>query len=52
MINKIHSDVIMIGDKQEVYNQMAEWSCTQIENVDVDVSEISYFEPRKTLCHE
>ena len=27
----------MIGDKQEVYNQMAKWSCTQIENVDVDV---------------
>ena len=37
MINKIHSDVITIGDKQEVYNQMAKWSCTQIENVDVDV---------------
>ena len=27
----------MIGDKQEVYNQMAKWSYTQIENVDVDV---------------
>ena len=52
MTNKIHSDVIMIGDKQEVYNRMAKWSYTQIENVDVDVSEISYFEPRKTLCHE
>ena len=38
MINKIHSDVIMIGDKQEVHNQMAKWSYTQIENVDVDVS--------------
>ena len=37
MINKIHSDVIMIGDKQEVHNQMAKWSYTQIENVDVDV---------------
>ncbi len=37
MINKIHSDVIMIGDKQEVYNRMAKWSYTQIENVDVDV---------------
>ena len=37
MINKIHSNVITIGDKQEVHNQMAEWSCTQIENVDVDV---------------
>ena len=37
MINKIHSDVITIGDKQEVHNQMAKWSCTQIENVDVDV---------------
>lgn len=46
MINKIHSDVIMIGDKQEVYNQMAKWSYTQIENVDVDVSGTSYFEPR------
>ena len=38
MINKIHSDVIMIGDKQEVHNQIAKWSYTQIENVDVDVS--------------
>ena len=37
MTNKIHSDVIMIGDKQEVYNRMAKWSYTQIENVDVDV---------------
>ena len=37
MINKIHSDVITIGDKQEVYNRMAKWSYTQIENVDVDV---------------
>ena len=46
MTNKIHSDVIMIGDKQEVYNQMAKWSYTQIENVDVDVSGTSYFEPR------
>ena len=27
----------MIGDKQKVYNRMAKWSCTQIENVDVDV---------------
>lgn len=27
----------MIGDKQEVYNRMAKWSYTQIENVDVDV---------------
>ena len=52
MTNKIHSDVITIGDKQDVHNQMAEWSCTQIENVDVDVSGTSYFEPRKTLCHE
>ena len=38
MINKIHSDVITIGDKQDVHNQMAKWSYTQIENVDVDVS--------------
>lgn len=38
MTNKIHSDVITIGDKQEVYNRMAKWSYTQIENVDVDVS--------------
>ena len=37
MINKIHSDVITIGDKQDVHNQMAKWSYTQIENVDVDV---------------
>ena len=37
MTNKIHSDVITIGDKQDVHNQMAKWSCTQIENVDVDV---------------
>ena len=38
MTNKIHSDVITIGDKQEVYNRMAKWSYAQIENVDVDVS--------------
>ena len=38
MTNKIHSDVITIGDKQDVHNQMAKWSYTQIENVDVDVS--------------
>ena len=38
MTNKIHSDVIMIGDKQEVYNRMAKWSYTQIVNIDVDVS--------------
>ena len=38
MTNKIHSDVITIGDKQKVNNQMAKWSCTQIENVDADVS--------------
>ena len=38
MINKIHSDVITIGDKQEVYNRMAKWSYTQIVNIDVDVS--------------
>ena len=38
MINKIHSDVITIGDKQEVHNQIAKWSYAQIENVDVDVS--------------
>ena len=50
MTNKIHRDVITIGDKQDVHNQMAKWSYTQIENVDVDVSEISYFEQRKTLC--
>ena len=37
MTNKIHSDVITIGDKQDVHNQMAKWSYTQIENVDVDV---------------
>ena len=37
MINKIHSDVITIGDKQEVHNQIAKWSYAQIENVDVDV---------------
>ena len=37
MTNKIHSDVITIVDKQEVHNQMAKWSYTQIENVDVDV---------------
>ena len=37
MTNKIHSNVITIGDKQEVHNQMAKWSYTQIENVDVDV---------------
>ena len=38
MTNKIHSDVIMIGDKQEMHNQMAKWSYTQIVNIDVDVS--------------
>ncbi|KIP61184.1 hypothetical protein ST45_08575 [Prevotella pectinovora] len=38
MTNKIHSDVIMSGDKQEVHNQIAKWSYAQIENVDVDVS--------------
>ena len=38
MTNKIHSDVITIGDKQEVHNQMAKWSYTQIVNIDVDVS--------------
>ena len=37
MTNKIHSDVITIGDKQEVHNQIAKWSYAQIENVDVDV---------------
>ena len=38
MTNKIHSDVITIGDKQEVYNRMAKWSYAQIVNIDVDVS--------------
>ena len=38
MTNKIHSDVITIGDKQDVHNQMAKWSYTQIVNIDVDVS--------------
>ena len=28
----------MIGDKQEMHNQMAKWSYTQIVNIDVDVS--------------
>lgn len=37
MTNKIHSDVITISDKQEVYNRMAKWPYAQIENVDVDV---------------